>query len=336
MTLPAFYGRDASAEGDQNSASRDVEELITRLKTAGIDGLVLDMRSNGGGLLSEAIKITGLFIQPGPVVQVRSYYGEVKIDRSDNKQIAYDGPLAVLVSRFSASASEIVAGALKNYGRAVIVGDKSTHGKGTVQQVIEMKNVLPQLAKTKSGATKLTVQKFYLPNGDSTQLKGVLSNIVIPSINDYLPIGESDLPHALAWDEITTSFYGGQPYTSDNIAPLLAASEDRQTTLPEFIYLRKRIDHFRERQEEKTISLNLKEREARKEADAAFNKATKAERKALEAGAYTFTEILLAPPPPPPSRPPSKMPIPTLIPRKQTTTNVTPNSTSPCAKPCVW
>ncbi|AHF92609.1 carboxyl-terminal protease [Opitutaceae bacterium TAV5] len=299
ITLPAFYGRDASGDGEQNSASRDIEELITRLKAAKIEGLILDMRANGGGLLSEAIKITGLFIRTGPVVQVRSYYGEVKIDRDEDSEIAWDGPLAVLVSRFSASASEIVAGALKNYGRAVIVGDKSTHGKGTVQQIIEMKNVLPQLAKTRSGATKLTVQKFYLPNGDSTQLKGVASDIVVPSINDYLPIGESDLPHALPWDDITTSFYGGQPYTAANIEPLLKASEQRQHDLEEFIYLRKRIERFRERQEEKTVSLNLKAREQRKADDAAFADEMDAERKRLESGAYTFTEVMLAPPPPP-------------------------------------
>ncbi|HEY0947449.1 MAG TPA: S41 family peptidase, partial [Opitutaceae bacterium] len=148
ITLPAFYGPDASSDGkQQNSATKDVAELIKRLQQAGIHGLVLDLRNNGGGLLSEAIELTGLFIQQGPVVQVRSYYGDVKVDSDEDSHVAYTGPLAVLVSRFSASASEIVAGALQNYGRAVVVGDSSTHGKGTVQTVVEMRNLIPQLAR---------------------------------------------------------------------------------------------------------------------------------------------------------------------------------------------
>src|SRR5690606_24942637 len=190
ITLPTFYGPDTSAESKQNSATEDVAELIKRLQASGIKGLVLDLRNNGGGLLSVAIDLTGLFIKDGPVVQVRSYYGDVKVDSDDNPAVAYDGPLVVLTSRFSASASEIVAGALQNYGRAVIIGDTSTHGKGSVQTVIEMRRLLadflPDDAKT--GATKLTIQKFYLPNGASTQLKGVVPDIVLPSVEEFLPI----------------------------------------------------------------------------------------------------------------------------------------------------
>lgn len=302
ITLPTFYGPDTSAESKQNSATEDVAELIKRLQASGIKGLVLDLRNNGGGLLSEAIDLTGLFIKDGPVVQVRSYYGDVKVDSDDNPAVAYDGPLVVLTSRFSASASEIVAGALQNYGRAVIIGDTSTHGKGSVQTVIEMRRLLadflPDDAKT--GATKLTIQKFYLPNGASTQLKGVVPDIVLPSVEEFLPIGENDLPHALAWDEIPSSLFAGQPYPSATLTPLIQASHARQESLEEFALLRKTIDRFREKQAEKTVSLNLEERQTLKEEDAAFREKMKEERKRLEAAnAYAFEETLLAPPPPP-------------------------------------
>ncbi len=302
INLPTFYGPDAKAESKQNSASEDIAELIKQLKASGIKGLVLDLRNNGGGLLSEAINLAGLFIKDGPVVQVRSYYGDVKVDSDEDPEIAYDGPLVVLTSRFSASASEIVAGALQNYGRAVIIGDTSTHGKGSVQTVIEMNRVLSQLLKseTKTGATKLTIQKFYLPNGASTQLKGVVPDIVLPSIDEYLPIGESDLPHALAWDEIPSSIFEGQSYSAKYLDPLIEASKERQKAFEEFDLLRKNIERFREKQAEKTVSLNLDDRKSRKEADTTFKDEMKVERKRLElADAYAFEEKLLAPPPPP-------------------------------------
>jgi carboxyl-terminal processing protease len=302
ITLPTFYGPDMSAEGKaQNSATKDIEDIITRMKAASIHGLVLDLRRNGGGLLSEAISLTGLFIKNGPVVQVRAYSGEIKVDDDDDSSISYAGPLAVLVSRFSASASEIVAGALQNYGRAVIVGDSSTHGKGSVQTVLELRNLVPQLARggTKSGATKLTVQKFYLPNGASTQLKGVEPDVVLPSVNDFLPIGESDLPHALAWDHIASSRFNGQPLASAQLTPLVAASAQRQSQLPEFAYQRRAIDWFKARQEQKSVSLNLDQRQREKVADEAFKKNMKDERKQLAAADYKFAEVLLAPPAPP-------------------------------------
>lgn len=302
ITLPTFYGPDFSKDGKaQNSATKDIEELIVRLKAAKIEGLVLDLRRNGGGLLSEAISLTGLFIKNGPVVQVRAYSGDTKVDDDEDSSIAYGGPLTVLVSRYSASASEIVAGALQNYGRAVIVGDSSTHGKGTVQTVLELRNLVPSLAHgdTKSGATKLTVQKFYLPNGASTQLKGVVPDIILPSIEDYLPIGESDLPHALAWDRIAPSRFDGKPLPPSVLTPLIDASTRRQQELPEFAYLRRAIERYKERQEQKTVSLNLEERKNQKETDLAFTKSMKAERKQLASADFAFTEVMLGPPPAP-------------------------------------
>ncbi|MFA6963051.1 MAG: carboxy terminal-processing peptidase [Opitutaceae bacterium] len=302
ITLPTFYGPDVSSDGKaQNSASKDIEEIISRLKAAKVQGIVLDLRRNGGGLLSEAISLAGLFIKTGPVVQVRAYSGEIKVDDDENPAVAYDGPLAVLVSRFSASASEIVAGALQNYGRAVIIGDSSTHGKGSVQTVLELRNVVPKLARSdiKSGATKLTIQKFYLPNGASTQLKGVVPDIILPSVDDFLPIGESDLPHALVWDSIPSSKFDGKPLPSSALSPLIAASTKRQGELPEFTYLRRGIDQFKSRQDEKTISLNLELRKEQKKTDEDFKKTMKQERKKLSASDYKFNEVLLAPPAPP-------------------------------------
>lgn len=302
ITLPTFYGRDSRDSKDQNSATDDIAALIKQLQEQNIEGLVLDLRRNGGGLLTEAVTLTGLFIPTGPVVQVKNYAGEVKIDEDQNPAVAYDGPLVVLTSRFSASASEIVAGALQNYGRAIVIGDTSTHGKGTVQTVIEMGNVLPQLARKgqTAGASKVTVQKFYLPNGASTQLKGVVPDIVIPSIDEFLPIGEQDLPHALAWDEISTSFFDAKPIPPATFDSLRARSVARLATLPEFELLKKSITRFQQRQAEKTVSLNLQKRLADKAADKTFRDESDATRKALEeSDAYAFTEYFVAPPPPP-------------------------------------
>ncbi len=309
ITLPAFYGPDSSAEGPQNSATQDVAELIKEMQATGIDGLVLDLRDNGGGLLTEAIDLTGLFIESGPVVQVRSYYGDVKVDDDTDPKIDYAGPLAVLVSKFSASASEIVAGALQNYGRAVVVGDSSTHGKGSVQTVIEMANLIPQLSRSpvKSGATKLTIQKFYLPNGSSTQLKGVVPDIILPSIDDFLPVGEKDLPHALVWDEIPTSFFSGKPLDSRILEPLREASLARQTNLEEFSYLNESIDWFKARQDRKAISLNLAKREAQKTTDKEFKEHLDAERDRLRESNYAFREFHLGPPPAPKKKDPTKV-----------------------------
>jgi len=235
------------------------------------------------------------------VVQVKDYTDSVQVDSEKTDHLAYDGPLAVLVDRFSASASEIVAGALQDYGRAVIVGDRSTHGKGTVQTVVEMKNVARQLASTKekTGAAKITIQKFYLPDGSSTQLKGVVPDIILPSVNEFLPIGESDLPHALPWDHISTSFFDGAPLSAKVLQPLQKASLLRQQSLEEFDYLRRNVDWFKMRQAQKLVSLNLVERRKQKEGDEAFRKATEAERTKLAKNDFAYVEFRLGPPRPP-------------------------------------
>jgi carboxyl-terminal processing protease len=303
ITLPAFYGPadDGDTDADKTSASEDVSKLIVQLKQANVQGMVLDLRHNGGGYLSEAIELAGLFIHKGPVVQVKGYGGDIQVDTDKAENLSYDGPLAVLVDRFSASASEIVAGALKDYGRAVVIGDTSTHGKGTVQATFEMKKISRELARSpaKTGAAKITIQKFYLPDGSSTQLKGVISDIVLPSVDEFLPIGESDLPHALVWDKINTSVFDGSPIDPKLLARLQQDSTARQASLQEFAFVRKYVDWFKQRQAEKLVSLNLEERRKQKAADDSFRKAIKAEREELAKADYPYKEFRLGPPLPP-------------------------------------
>ena len=313
ITLPSFYGlsgddENGDSDEERTSATKDVADLINRLDAAGIKGLVLDLRRNGGGLLSEAIDLTGLFINKGPVVQVKSYSGDIQVDSDEDTQISYTGPLAVLVSRFSASASEIVAGALQNYGRAVIIGDQSTHGKGSVQTIVEMKNVNRMLARlpVKTGAAKLTIQKFYLPNGSSTQNKGVTPDIVLPSIDEYMPIGESDLPHALIWDEIPSTAFNGRPLDPQILLSLRDSSQSRQAHLEEFSYLKRSIDWFKKKNDQKEISLNLDERRRQQEIDDAFKKTMDAEKDQLAKSDFPYKEITLVPPPPKPAVTPKK------------------------------
>ncbi|MEI6860764.1 MAG: carboxy terminal-processing peptidase [Verrucomicrobiota bacterium] len=306
ITLPSFYGSDPTPE-DPNPAitSKDVAELIKRLKAQNIQGIVLDLRHNGGGLLGEAVNLTGLFIKSGPVVQVRDHEGKISSGQTKSEEVAWNGPLAVLVDRFSASASEIVAGALQNYGRAVIIGDSSTHGKGTVQTIVELSRLRRPslellLGGVKTGAAKLTIQKFYLPNGASTQLRGVIPDLILPSVDDFLPIGESSLPHALGWDEIPSAKFDGPALTPATLTLLRTASDARRRQLPEFSYLQSGINWLKTKFDEKDASLNLARREQEKTAEADHKKVTDAELKKLEqTEAYAFTEIMLAPPPPP-------------------------------------
>lgn len=309
ITLNSFYGENGDTdESTRASASNDVAELIEKLKKENLTALVLDLRRNGGGLLSEAINLTGLFIEQGPVVQVRDSAGRVSVGRDTNRTVAYDGPLAILTSRFSASASEIFAGAMQNYGRAVIVGDSSTYGKGTVQVIFDMSNYLPKLARDygKPGAAKLTTQKYYLPNGSSTQKKGVTPDIVLPSIDDFIEVGEATEPHALMWDEISSAPFDGKPLNQAFVGPLLAASKHRQDSLEEFSVLKQNIDWFHQRTEQKTVSLNLEKRRAEKTAIEATSKKFDAEFIALAKNDFAKREVKLDaviknPPPPEPT-----------------------------------
>lgn len=302
ISLPSFYGDGRGSRGE-SSTTRDVEELIGKLKDLGVEGLVLDFRRNGGGLLSEAISLAGLFLPKGPVVQVRNTLGDIQNYMVGRRQTAiWDGPLIVLVSRFTASASEIVAGALQNHNRAIVVGDSSTHGKGTVQAIFEMNRPLnPGMLRNAGGATKITVQKFYLPNGYSTQNKGVIPDIVLPSSNEFLPIGESDLPNALLWDSIepypwdfkTTLTGFTSPLNEWVRETLNQRSQSRQENLEEFDFLTRSIEWIREQREINKVPLNLEKRFVQRQADRKIQEEFRNERENLASLNFDYKEVLL-------------------------------------------
>ena len=254
ITLPSFY---ADMDGGQTSTTADVRRLLTRLSIEGINGLVIDLRDNGGGSLEEAINMTGLFIRKGPVVQSIDWKNNRDQKFSRNGEAVYSGPLIVLVNRASASASEIFAAALQDYGRAVIVGDESTFGKGTVQQlrpVISNKLTLPfSRTETQEGALKLTIQTFYRIDGHSTQRHGVVPEVRLPSMLDIAEIGEASLPYALVVDPIEPSLY--LPFFEKPLEfePLQKASEARIATGTDFEYILKDIAEEKERIARNTI-----------------------------------------------------------------------------------
>ena len=203
INLPKFY-IDFDEKNYRNSAT-DMEQEIKRLKEENIEGLVIDLRNNGGGSLKTAIEITGLFIDKGPVVQVKYRGEDAKVKSDEDSKVVWDGPLVVLVNEMSASASEIFAAAMQDYGRAIVIGGKQTYGKGTVQSVLDL-NRYTNL-KEDLGALKMTIQKFYRINGGSTQLEGVKSDIMLPSRYSYMEIGERDLPKALQFDKVPQATY---------------------------------------------------------------------------------------------------------------------------------
>ena len=256
LTLPSFY---ADMDRHQKSTTRDVLALLKRLKKENIAGLVVDLRRNGGGSLEEALSLTGLFLKSGPIVQTKDYNGSIRISSDPDPGIAYSGPLIVLTSRQSASASEIFAAALQDYGRAVIVGDKNTFGKGTVQTILPIGRFASLLGShsDEDGALKLTIQKFYRVAGGSTQLHGVASDIVLPSLSDLPEFGEGAFKNALAYDEVTKAKY---TKWSDNhslfVDQLRGRSEERVKNDAEFHYVMEDIDRLRHKMDENRISLN--------------------------------------------------------------------------------
>ena len=228
ISLPSFYmDFDAYQKGDPNyrSTTRDVKKLIKELQQDGVDGIVMDLRNNGGGSLAEAIDLTGLFIKEGPVVQVKNSLNKVEIGMDDDKSVTYNGPLVVMTNRFSASASEIFAGAIQDYNRGVIVGE-STYGKGTVQTVLDLKRFINN--KDEVGELKLTFQKFYRVTGSSTQNKGVIPDIILPSALSGKEYGESSNLSALPWDVIKgTPFQKASDVNDKLIAGLNRSYQER-------------------------------------------------------------------------------------------------------------
>ena len=258
VKVPSFY-RDYSGKTDRN-VTDDLRNELKKLQEQHIDGLILDLRNNGGGSLSDAVSVTGLFIKTGPVVQIRSSGGKIQVMKDDDSSVEYDGPMIVLVNRFSASASEIVAGALQDYGRALIVGDEHTHGKGTVQALLDLDRYVNLRGMEKYmplGAIKVTIQKFYRISGESTQEKGVIPDIILPSRLDGLESGEKYLDNALPWDHIASADYEHWTKEPKNISKLQELTEEQIVKNEDFQEIVSDADSAKKRREETEQSLLL-------------------------------------------------------------------------------
>lgn len=270
IELPSFYapvnfGSGAAGGGHSTPkyTSVDVAKLIRKLKDEHVSGIIMDLRYNPGGSLEEAIRFTGLFIKDGPVVQARNPDGQVMVSSDNDPTQQYDGPLVVMVNRFSASAAEIAAAALQDYGRAVIVGDISTHGKGTVQNLNELKPFMIN-STNDPGTVKITIRKFYRISGASTQLKGVVPDIILPDVLNYsTQIGETNLDNPLAWDTIQPAPYERFNLVSPYLAELRKRSDARLGTNQDFAYIQQDIEQYKKTQADRATTLN--ERDAIKE-----------------------------------------------------------------------
>lgn len=259
INLPSFYmdmeGRRSGRE-DYKSAVRDVRRLLEELKAKNVDMVVMDLRFNGGGSLPESVEMTGLFIDQGPVVQVKGPDGRVIPHPDDKPGAVWEGPLMVVINKFSASASEIFAGAIQDYGRGIVVGDKATHGKGTVQELEELGRYVNQFNPPNYGALKMTIQQFYRPGGDSTQNRGVVSDVELPSQTSHWPVGESDLDYALKFDSVLPLPHENYPNASPKtIEELRRRSNERVVASDHFNKEKQRIARYLERKDE-PLTLN--------------------------------------------------------------------------------
>ena len=247
ISLPTFYIDFAAArKGDPNykSTTRDVKKLIVELKKQKVDGLVIDLRNNGGGSLQEAVELTGLFIKVGPVVQVKDGAGGIKDETDRNPELFYDGPISVLVNRFSASASEIFAAAIQDYGRGVVIGEK-TYGKGTVQNMVAV-NEFVQYDGKPLGEVKLTIAKFYRINGSSTQHRGVIPDIELPSLYSDKEFGEEASKYALPWDQISPTQFEAVNTVTTKLDLVKKSHIERMSNNKEYAYLQQDINFFKE------------------------------------------------------------------------------------------
>jgi carboxyl-terminal processing protease len=305
ITLPSFYEDvDAAQKGDKNyrSATRDLAGLLVKLKAQKVDGLLVDLRDNGGGSLREAVTLTGLFVGKVPVVQTRNAKGDVTVGRNVDTDVAWDGPLGVLINRGSASASEIFAAAIQDYGRGLIIGETS-FGKGTVQTVAN----LDQLAKNPKptyGELKMTIAQFFRVNGSTTQLRGVTPDIGFPSTSDDAQFGESSFGNALPWTRTEPADYSPVGDLKAQLPVLVASHESRVQRDPDFQRLLQDIARMQELRKKNVISLNevVRRREraaqakrltARLAADGAT--AAQAETDALADDGLQFNERKLGP-----------------------------------------
>ncbi len=262
IDLPSFYADlDSSNRGssDARSTTRDVDRILQDFRSQDVDAVVLDLRRNGGGSLREAIDCTGLFIDAGPVVQVKNAYGEIEKYNDETPGMSWDGPLVVLTSKFSASASEILAGAVQDYGRGIVVGDTTSHGKGTVQSLLDLNHIVFGVDSPARyfGALKITMQQFYRPNGDSTQKRGVLADIVLPSITDQMDVSESDLDYPVEFDKVPRAYYRQMSLANaDLIEKIRESSTQRIMASEEFKKDQEKISAYVEQKNRKSVTLN--------------------------------------------------------------------------------
>ncbi len=269
INVPAFYSDyEAQQRGDKDykSTTRDVKKLLEQLKKEKVDGVIVDLRNNGGGSLQEAVQMVGLFIKKGPVVQVKDADGSIDVDRDRDPSIEYNGPLAVLVNRFSASASEIFSAAIQDYGRGLIIGEQ-TYGKGTVQNLIDLNRLMPG-SDNKFGQVKLTIAKYYRIDGGSTQHKGVVPDIKYPTpFGNSKEYGESSEPSALPWDQIAPTDYEKYGDLSRFIPQLISMHKERIKNDPEFQNYVASVNEAEESHDKKYVSLNYDRREKEKDAE---------------------------------------------------------------------
>ena len=270
--LPKFYV-DFNDYGERNAAS-DVKNEIEKLKSENVEGIILDLRGNGGGSLQTVVDMTGFFIKDGPVVQVKSTGGKKEILRDTDLSISWDGPLVLMVNEFSASASEIIAAALQDYKRAVILGGKQTFGKGTVQNVVDLNRIISSNTHGDLGALKITIQKFYRINGGSTQLEGVKSDVVFPGRYSYIETGEQAQDNPLSWDQISPADY--QMWNaSGNFDFAVEQSKKRIASNSYMMLIDEQAQWIKSQQDDDSYSLNydnyLKERKQRIEETAKYD-----------------------------------------------------------------
>jgi carboxyl-terminal processing protease len=297
IDLPSFYAdMEDTGKGPRKSTTADIAKLLSKLKKENVSGVILDLRRNGGGLLEEAVNLTGLFITNGPVVQVKNPDGEIDTLSDTDPSVAYNGPLIVLTSHFSASASEILAGALQDYGRALIVGDSSTFGKGTVQKLLKLDPYFDMNHLTYSydpGALKPTTAKFYRAGGSSTQLRGVIPDLKLPTVIDYAEVGEASMENPLPWDEVSSASFHKVNMVKPFLAELQKRSEKRIQHDKEFDYIREDIQEFKKNLADKSVSLNEKVRRKEQKEIEDRKHAREKERKARKPSSNKVYEITL-------------------------------------------
>ena len=266
IDLPSFYA-DMSGKMGGRRTTVDVQRILDDFNSKNVDAVVLDLRRNGGGSLREAIDLTGLFIDEGTVVQVKDSYGQVTKYDDETPGLSWTKPVVVLTSKFSASASEILAGALQDYDRGIIVGDEQTHGKGTVQSLLDLNQVVAPIRNPPNtyGALKITMQQFYRPNGDSTQKRGVVADIVLPSLSARMDVGEVDLDYAVEFDRIGEAPHDMFTLTSPQLEQQLnERSQKRVNESEDFTKRKRQIKNYVEQKALKKVSLNQEEFMARR------------------------------------------------------------------------